>query len=67
MVVSGASPEGFAHGIQQLSRAERKDASSEYIVVNAWNEWGEGAMLEPTSQLGFAYLEALQSSLGPKP
>ena len=27
------------------------------IIVNAWNEWAEGMMLEPTKQEKFKYLE----------
>lgn len=31
-------------------------SESEYLLINAWNEWCEGMMLEPTEENGFKYL-----------
>jgi hypothetical protein len=30
------------------------------LIVEAWNEWGEGSYIEPHKQFGFGYLDALR-------
>ena len=60
MIVKGASPEKFRKYFECLVRNERTDVSMDYIIINAWNEWGEGAILEPSKADGYGYLEAVR-------
>jgi Glycosyltransferase WbsX len=43
-----------------LREAVANTSASHPVLVNAWNEWGEGAFLQPDYAQGFARLEAVE-------
>ena len=61
-IVDGSSPEKFEKYLSQLIKICR-DQRKEYILLTAWNEWGEGATLEPSKVYGYQYIEAVQRAL----
>lgn len=60
MIVKNSSPENFEKNLRKLISNNRKDATNDFIVINAWNEWSEGAILEPTEKDKYAYLEKIK-------
>lgn len=54
------SPELYQRWLTGLIEWEKKhnDEDKQFIFINAWNEWAEGAHLEPDSRYGYAYLQA---------
>lgn len=67
-VILGSTPELFREWaeeatIKTLDKFEKGSIPAPLLFVNAWNEWGEGAILEPSQELGDAYLKALRSGV----
>lgn len=60
-VLRYSSPRGYGDWLfnaitETTSRATNPD--KRIVFINAWNEWAEGAHLEPDARFGYAYLNA---------
>lgn len=58
---TGATPEKFETYMTQLVKKVDQEYENKYIFINAWNEWAEGAYLEPDEKNGYGYLEAIKN------
>jgi lipopolysaccharide biosynthesis protein len=63
-VFHGANPLSFRRWLARASAAAVACGGPPLLFVNAWNEWAEGAHLEPDARFGRAYLEAVSDAVG---
>lgn len=61
-IVIGGTPKKFEKYMSELLRIAAKK-EREFIFLTAWNEWGEGAYMEPDTRFGDAYLKALKNAV----
>src|SRR5262249_55062854 len=63
----GSTPAHYAAWLAEAANfAKQKPVGgSSHVFINAWNEWAEGAHLEPDQKFGHAYLRATVEALRP--
>lgn len=62
VLYAGFSLERFELYMKRLVSRARKE-NKPMLFLNAWNEWGEGAFLEPDEHYGYGKLEAVKRAL----
>ena len=68
-LLHGSTPPLFQQWLELLI-AQTKQAlppDRRFVLVNAWNEWAEGAYLEADTRYGYAYLNAIGRALANEP
>jgi lipopolysaccharide biosynthesis protein len=62
-VLHDSSPMIFQNWLEEIVSADfvanNSDVDDRFILVNAWNEWAEGAHLEPDTKYGYSYLNCI--------
>ncbi len=64
-IYHGSSPEVYQKWLNKLVKytEENLPEDRQLLFINAWNEWAEGAYLEPDRNFGYAYLNATSRAI----
>jgi len=61
VILTGSTPTLFESYMRDtIEIVKHKKSEHKIIIINAWNEWGEGNYMEPDLRYGSGYLESLK-------
>lgn len=65
VIFQGSTPTLYGQWLDDINRrvVSNKLLDDRFVFLNAWNEWGEGAYLEPDRYWGYAYLQETLDSI----
>ena len=58
IIVDKADPSFFLSSLYQINKI---NPESPFILINAWNEWGEGMAIEPSNLYGDLFLSSIKT------
>ncbi|MNZ13564.1 putative glycosyltransferase EpsE [compost metagenome] len=69
LLLDGSTPQKFQQWLESCIQYSQKylPINQRFILVNAWNEWAEGAHLEPDTRFGYSYLNSVGRALSALP
>ena len=67
-IIIGSTPEKFSNWLQQAIKITKEKYTKEeiiepFIFINAWNEWAEGAVLEPSLHNSETYIQKVKENI----
>jgi lipopolysaccharide biosynthesis protein len=64
-LLHGSTPQAFQEWLEDAIQYTEATLppDRQFILINAWNEWAEGAHLEPDSRFGYSYLNSVGRAL----
>lgn len=63
-LLTGATPEKFQRSVEEaVELIQDKDPEHRILFLKAWNEWGEGNYVEPDTQYGHGFLQAIRNAI----
>lgn len=64
-IIGNNTPENFRRALELTRDRMLADPKCPRIMnINSWNEWTEGSYIEPDTEYGYQYLEAIRDVLG---
>ncbi|MGC9004199.1 MAG: glycoside hydrolase family 99-like domain-containing protein [bacterium] len=61
LVRTNSTPSLFEKHLRQAKEFVERKGLRKVVVIEAWNEWGEGSYIEPSREWGFSYLDAVKN------
>ena len=66
-VMQNQSPDAYREMLRRAKAFIEERGLRRFVNIEAWNEWLEGSYVEPSTQWGLSYVEAIRDTFGRTP